>query len=149
LQIDDDVLHIARWEKGKRIKYSGEEAIRRMVIKYSILAEDLGVRLWGININIDRQVYREYTPFSMVSYVSASFSCFRKDNDLFYDERFSLKEDYDMVIQQCNRYRRLLRINGHYYMKKGRSRSEGARPTGAWIGRSGRSDCFKKMGKRS
>lgn len=119
LMMDDDVLHVARWEKRERIRLNGEKAILSMVERYSRIAQEWGVKLWGINVNNDKQVYREYSPFSTLSYISASFSVFLKGNDIFYDERFSLKEDYDMTIQQLNVYRRVLRVNKFYYMKKG------------------------------
>jgi len=83
------------------------------------------VFLWGINVNPDPQCYREYTPFSTLSYVSASFSCFLKGNELIYDERFSLKEDYDMTLQQLNVHRHILRFNKFFYEKKGAEQQGG------------------------
>ena len=40
------------------------------------------------------------------------------NNDLRFDERIPLKEDYDYCIQNCNTYRKLLRINFAYMVKK-------------------------------
>lgn len=125
VQIDDDVSHFAYWEKMKRNHVKKEREIHAFIDKYSRLARDFGVKLWGINVNNDKQVYREYSPFSFLSYVSASFSCFMRGNELFYDTRFSLKEDYDMTIQQLNKYRRVLRVNKWYYMKKGATQAGG------------------------
>jgi hypothetical protein len=119
LMVDDDVSHIAYWENNTRVKLNGEREIVDMVKRYSILAREFGVKLWGINVTNDKAIYREYTPFSLTSYVSASFSCFLKGNDIFFDERFSLKEDYDMTIQQLNKYRGILRVNKFYYQKRG------------------------------
>lgn len=119
VMIDDDVDHFAYWEENKRVKIFEEAEILNFIERYSVLAAEWGVKLWGINVNNDKQVYREYTPFSTLCYISGSFSCFLKGNDLFYDERFSLKEDYDMTIQQLNKYRQVLRVNKFYYLKKG------------------------------
>lgn len=119
LQVDDDVVYLGYWEKMKKMKLIDEDIIRRFIRKYTRLAKEWGVFLWGINVNEDKQVYREYSPFSTLSYVSASFSCFLKGNKLFYDERFNLKEDYDMTIQQLNRYRKVMRVNKFFYSKKG------------------------------
>ncbi len=118
LQVDDDVSSFGYYEKGKRIKIKTECEIQKFILKYSLLARDLGVKLWGVNVNDDIMAYREPTPFSFLSYISASFSCFLKGNGLYYDPRFSLKEDYDMTIQQLNKYRRVLRVNKFYYKKK-------------------------------
>ena len=125
LQIDDDVSHFAYWENNKRIKVKAENKINEFIVKYSKVARELGVKLWGINVNNDKQVYREYSPFSFLSYISASFSCFLSGNALYYDTRFSLKEDYDMTLQQLNKYRRVLRVNKYYYMKKGAEQTGG------------------------
>lgn len=119
VMVDDDTKSIGYFHNCKRIRLKNEYEIRLMIKKYTQLAKDLGVWLWGINVSTDKQNYREYTPFSMTSYISASFSCFLKGNKIFYDERFPLKEDYDMTAQQCNINRRVLRINRYYYYKKG------------------------------
>lgn len=119
VQIDDDVSHLIFYEGKNLYKLSTENDVRFFIKKGSLLAEEWGVKLWGINVWPDKQNYREFTPFSLLSYVSGSFSCFMKGNDLYYDERFSLKEDYDMTIQQINKYRRVLRFNKFSYVKKG------------------------------
>lgn len=117
VQIDDDVSYLAYWEKQKIIKLN-ENQILAVIERNSLVAREWGARLWGINVSPDKQVYREYTPFSTISYVSGSFSCFLKGNELHYDERFPLKEDYDMTLQQLNRYRIVLRFNKFFYAKK-------------------------------
>ena len=50
-----------------------------------------------------------------MSYIGGPFQIFLKGNECFYDERLPLKEDYDMTIQQINRYRIALRINKFFY----------------------------------
>ena len=40
---------------------------------------------------------------------------FLKGNPLRYDERLPLKEDYDMTLQNCNKYRGCLRVNKYHY----------------------------------
>lgn len=119
VQIDDDVSHLIFYEGRTLYKLETESDVMFFIRKGSLLAREWEVKLWGINVAPDKQNYREYTPFSLLSYVSGSFSCFMKGNDLFYDERFSLKEDYDMTIQQINKYRRVLRFNKFSYVKKG------------------------------
>lgn len=117
LFLDDDMNHIAYWQDNKRFRIEGD-SLRLFVLKHSILCKEWGFNLWGVNVNNDKQCYREYTPFSTLSYVSSSFSCFLRGNELRYDEQFPLKEDYDMTIQQCAKYRGLLRVNRAYYYKK-------------------------------
>lgn len=117
VQFDDDMTAVGYFENKEDIKVNGVE-LMDILERYSLLAKEWGAYLWGVNVNSDSQSYREYTPFSTTSYVSASFSCFLKGNTLRYDETFSLKEDYDMTIQQCNEHRIVLRINRLHYFKK-------------------------------
>lgn len=117
LFLDDDIRTISYWQDNKRVQLKGE-ALYLFIVKHTVVCAEWGFKLWGINVNNDKQCYREYTPFSTLSYVSSSFACFLRGNELLYDERFPLKEDYDMTIQQCDRYRGLLRVNRAYYFKK-------------------------------
>jgi hypothetical protein len=125
VQIDDDVHYLFYFEQCERYHVKKQAEIVKFIENMSIIADGFGAKLWGINVAPDKQCYREYTPFSTLSYVSASFSCFLKGNELRYDERFSLKEDYDMLIQQVNRYRRVFRVNKWFYHKKGAQQTGG------------------------
>lgn len=115
--VDDDLRAIYYFEGKERKRIENESQFYNFLLKYSILANDLGVKLWGINVNPDKQCYREYTPFSMVSYVGSPFMV-HMDTDLRFDERFSLKEDYDFTLQALNKYRKVLRINKFSYEVK-------------------------------
>lgn len=117
LILDDDISKIGYWQDKKPVYLEGPGLIR-FIEKYSRLCQEWGYKLWGVNVNFDKQCYREYTPFSTLSYVSSSFSCFLKGNRLRYDERFPLKEDYDMTFQQCLAHRGLMRVNKAWYVKK-------------------------------
>ena len=116
---DDDVSQIFYFEANQRHKLDTQQHVEELIERGTVLCEQWGYVLWGIQCAPDKQCYREYTPFSTLSYVSASFSCFLKRNRLRYDERFSLKEDYDMHIQQCHVHRGVLRFNKYCYVKKG------------------------------
>ena len=114
LIIDDDLGGIFYFEKLKESRVEADEFLT-FIEKYSIMAKDIGARFWGVNCNSDPQCYREYTPFSTTSYIGGPFQCFLKDNELRYDENLPLKEDYDMTLQQLNKYRVVLRINKYHY----------------------------------
>lgn len=115
--IDDDFNGFYYYERKERIKVKGED-FKKFILKYSILAKELGVYHWGVNVNQDKQSYREYTPFSLKSYIGAPFGCFLKGNNCWYDERLPLKEDYDMTLQQINKNRKILRVNKFFYVVK-------------------------------
>lgn len=75
------------------------------------MCEDLGFKFWGGNCNQDAMSYMTYTPFGFSKYIGGPLQCFIKGNECFYDEALPLKEDYDMTLQQCNKYRGCLRLN--------------------------------------
>lgn len=114
LIVDDDLKRIAYWGGKKEFKLEFED-IPDFLMKYTIVAQELGAYLWGVNINKDKQVYREYSPFSTMSFVGGPFQCFLKGNNCWYDERLPLKEDYDMTLQQLNKNRVVLRVNKYFY----------------------------------
>ena len=116
--LDDDMNAICYWENKTAIKVKPEE-LPLIIYKYSILCRDLGSKLWGFNINQDKQVYREYTPFSTTSFLGAPFGCFIDNaGGIRYDEELPLKEDYDMTLAQLEQYRKILRVNKFYYQVK-------------------------------
>lgn len=115
--VDDDLAKIAYWHDRERIVIKTEEDFKAFLFKYTVMALDLGVKLWGINVNSDKQVYREYTPFSLSSYIGSPFMV-HLDADLRFDERLPLKEDYDFTLQNLNKYRKVLRVNRYYYIAK-------------------------------
>lgn len=127
--IDDDMSHVSYWEACRRIKVERDRFMPFLEF-YSDLAVQFGAKLWGINVNSDKQNYREYTPFSLVSYIGGPFSV-HVGSDLRYDERLPLKEDYDLTLQHINTYRRVLRLNKFYYMVK---QGGAARPPVRWAG---------------
>lgn len=112
--IDDDMKGVYYWEKGISHRVEPEDFMM-FLQKYTLMALDLGVYLWGINVNKDPMVYSMVSPFSTVAYIGSPLMVFLKGNNCWFDENFSLKEDYDMTIQQLNKNRKVLRINKYYY----------------------------------
>lgn len=121
LIIDDDMKGIYYFEEKEGNAYNNEivekDEFLGFVEKYSELCDEFGFKFWGLNCNADSLSYRQYSPFSTCAYVGGPFQCFLK-NDLRYDERLPLKEDYDMTLQQCNKYRGCLRLNKFHYACK-------------------------------
>lgn len=115
--MDDDLKGIYYYEGLERKEINKEEYLW-FIEKYSILAKELGAKFWGVNLNQDKQLYREHTPFSTISPILGPFGVFLKGNECRYDERLRLKEDYDMSLQQLNKYRKILRLNKFFYICK-------------------------------
>jgi hypothetical protein len=112
--IDDDIKYFGRWN-GNKAKKLNEEEVYNMIQEGVQLADDLDIHYWGLNCLADKGAYREYTPFGTCQYIGGPFQAHRK-NDLRYDEKIYLKEDYDMTIQILNKYRKNLRLNMYHYV---------------------------------
>jgi hypothetical protein len=114
VQFDDDVKYIGVWREQKFYKLGADDT-EEMIEKGFSLAEQWGMYLWGINMAVDKGCYREGMPFCTVRPVLGTF-CGIRPNPLRYDERFSLKEDYDYAIQHLQKYRGIFRMNAYQYM---------------------------------
>lgn len=115
--IDDDMRRIGYHENHQMIFLKTEEEIYKFIQKYTDLAEDWGIKFWGINVNKDPQSYWVGTPFSLAVYIGSPFGVHFK-HDVRYDEKFSLKEDYDFILKFLNKYRKALRVNKFFYNVK-------------------------------
>ena len=110
VMIDDDIEDVRRWNY-KDDKFVAESInLQEFIEKSFVLCEEWDCRLFGVNIVGDKGSYREYSPFSLNSWISVSFMGFL-NNECSFDERIPLKEDLDMSVQVLNKYRRLLRFN--------------------------------------
>jgi hypothetical protein len=117
IMLDDDVKYMGHMRAdGSDRALTAEEAMELFEQGF-ILAEDLGVKLWGVNLQADPMFYREYTPFSTQSPVLGPFGGhILRDNPLRYDENIGLKEDYDFYLQHIQRFHKVLRMNMYHYM---------------------------------
>lgn len=116
VMLDDDLSYLGRWNRQKQTRLSADDVLEFCEMGFS-LADDLGVKYWGVNILPDKGAYREYTPFSMTSVILGPFQAFN-GLDLRYDEKLPLKEDYDLSLQVLNKYRSTLRFNAYHYVCK-------------------------------
>lgn len=116
--IDDDMTGMGYWENKKQVHHLASDEFMWFIERFSMVARDLGAYFWGVNVNPDPQCYRDCSPFSTVSYIGGPFQVFLSGGKCRYDERLPLKEDYDMTLQQLNRYRVVLRVNKFFYRVK-------------------------------
>lgn len=122
LIVDDDLFYVGRFVVRNGFGYCNErldaDELMAFLEKYSIMANDLGAKFWGVNCNDDFIAYHHDNPFSTKCYIGGPFQCFLKGNECRYDESLPLKEDYDMTLQQLNRYRVVLRVNAYHYVSE-------------------------------
>lgn len=121
LLVDDDMRSVEYFEPqaGSNfgyVKHQVETAdFLHFIERYSRMCAEFGFLFWGLNCNKDAMSYSHQTPFSTVAYIGGPFQCFMRGNECRYDEALPLKEDYDMTLQNCNRYRGCLRLNKYHY----------------------------------
>ena len=119
--VDDDLSGIYRYDVDENTKFGynrkllNSEEVLFFLESNTVLCDEFGYRLWGLNCNGDKLSYRHWAPFSMSSIILGPFCCHLK-NDIRYDEMLPLKEDYDLAIQHLNKYRGILRLNGYHYL---------------------------------
>jgi len=106
---DDDCKGIYRWENQKKHKLESEELLE-FAEQSAILCDDFGFKFWGVNCVSDKGAYREHTPFATLNFIGGPFHAHLK-NEIRYDEKLPLKEDYDMTLQHIHKYNGCLRIN--------------------------------------
>ncbi|MGG1571612.1 hypothetical protein [Fictibacillus sp. NRS-1165] len=111
--VDDDYDEIGYIE-GRKLYGLDLDGVDRLLENGFQMCRDLGTVMWGLNVTHDKQFYREYSPFSMLSVCLGPFQAFC-NNPLRYDERVYLKEDYDMSLQVLQKYHKILRFNKYYY----------------------------------
>lgn len=114
VMIDDDVIEVGYHENMKTIPFN-YDGLMSFIVDGFVMAEELGTVLWGLNLQSDPKFYREYSPISFLSPVLGPFSC-HIVNDLRYDERLGLNEDYDYALQVLQKYHKILRFNKYYYL---------------------------------
>lgn len=116
VMLDDDVRSLRVWgDDGKARALESDEIVRFLENGFE-MAREMGAQLWGVNLVEDPGAYRSGNPLSMKRPVLGPFSCICSSNELTYDERLGLKEDYDFFIQNMNRYRVVLRFDRYHYM---------------------------------
>lgn len=116
LMMDDDLRTFAKFEKGKPgvgVPVSYERFVHLAANMFD-MATDLGTNLWGFQVTNDGKTYREYSPFSLQSFIAGHLMGIIDDGQRF-DERMQVKEDYDFSMQSLYRYRRVLRFNKYSF----------------------------------
>lgn len=118
IMVDDDVEKIVKNEKLKTIPVDCEEFLNSIAVNMFVMCEEVGTKLWGINLQSDPKFYRQYSPFSFLQVVLGPFGChiIDKKAGLKYDERLGLNEDYDFALQVLQKYHKIIRFNKYSYI---------------------------------
>lgn len=116
--MDDDFYGLYRFVAQKIDKMDMDDLMEWAEVA-AIMCLDGGIRFFGVNPANDKGGYREHTPFSFLGYIGGPIQGHVMiNNELRYDEKLPLKEDYDMTLQHLYRYRKVLRYNMIHYQVK-------------------------------
>lgn len=114
LILDDDVTAIGAWDAGDHV-YLMPDEIEHLILMGFLLADDLGIELWGINQGRDELWYETYKPFNLLAPILGPFHGHLSPT-LRYDESVLGKDDYDYWLQNIRTHRRTLRLNKYHYL---------------------------------
>jgi hypothetical protein len=118
IMIDDDVKHLMLYEKRKENpggKKMDKELLNDFFESLVLLSKDFDSRMFGLLPITDFGSVNEYKPFSLTNMVLGPFQG-HLEHDLYFDESVGSKDDYDMCLQQMNKYKKVLRYNKVGYM---------------------------------
>lgn len=104
---DDDFIHLVR--KKENIKLSGEECLEHFERIY-IMAKDMGANYGGFDYSADNMKLKDYQPFSLTKQIFY-VALINVNDDIKYDERLKVNEDYEFFIQKINDNRRIIKDN--------------------------------------
>lgn len=117
--MDDDVSSCQRFIVaengfGYKRKTIDKDEFKLLCEKYALLTYEWGLGAFSFNNTNQPMSFSHFKPFQTHALSLGPFVCHVR-NELRYDENLPLKEDYDMFIQQQNRYRGMLNIRSIYY----------------------------------
>lgn len=101
--LDDDAKNVGytRLEKRKSFKIDirSEKFWNDEFIKLFDLTEQLNYKIWGVKTEAAPRSVYPYKPFLLKSYVTASCMGIINDGEFYFDERYKVKEDYEICLR--------------------------------------------------
>lgn len=115
IMLDDDIKQFGYYEKLE-LHLMTEQEIYDIFENMFRMTREAGTKLFGVNLQSDKKFYREYSPLSLSSVILGPCMGIIKDDEIRFDERLGLKEDYDYSIQVLRKFRKILRFNKYHYV---------------------------------
>lgn len=122
IMIDDDVKSINYYENRSgenNGEHKNKELDKQELINFFNhnfqLCEEFNCKMWGLGQNEDNRIYKEFLPFNLSNIILGPFQAHLK-HDLIFDNRVGTKDDYDMALQQLQKYKKVLRLNKFHYL---------------------------------
>jgi hypothetical protein len=125
LILDDDITAIKKFEGGTDHTLTPAQCMAFVEHAFDV-ANQMGVKLWGVNQNSDEMAYATFRPFNLLAPILGPFNG-HLEPVLRYDERCAGKDDYDFWLQNIRKYHRTLRFNAYHY------KHDHGRKPGGWV----------------
>lgn len=112
--LDDDVKSCGytKLEKynAKQIKINDEGFWYEEFVKCFDTCEQIGYKIWGLKTESNPKSVYPYKPFLFKTYVTASCMGIINDGEFFFDERYKVKEDYEICLRHIKKYNGILGV---------------------------------------
>lgn len=120
--IDDDVKQCG-WvkleeRKVKHIKIKSEEFWLEEFSKYFSMLYDLDYKMWGVRTESQPAGTYPYKPFLFRTYLTASCMGMINDGSYYFDERYKVKEDYEICLRHIRDRGGILGVRYLYWVNE-------------------------------
>jgi len=112
--LDDDAKNVGYTEMGytqaKKIEVREEGFWAEEFLKAFDLTEQLGYKMWGVKTEAAPRSVYPFKPILTKTYLTASCMGMVNDGEFYFDEKFKVKEDYEICLRHIVKYGGILGI---------------------------------------
>lgn len=112
--LDDDVKNCGYTKLhdtySKKIEIKEEGFWAEEFLKAFDLTEQMGYKLWGVKTEAAPRSVYPYKPILTKTYLTASCMGIVNDGEFYFDEKFVVKEDYEICLRHIVKYAGILGI---------------------------------------
>lgn len=115
--VDDDLKQCAYWTDkaggGRKSLKMSELEVMSEFQKLFELTKSLGYYIWGVKTENSKISQHDEKPFLFQSYITASCMGIVNVGEIFFDEEFKVKEDYEIGLRHIQKYGGIVKA-GHF-----------------------------------
>lgn len=101
--LDDDAKNVGytklKETKSKKIEIREEHFWEDEFLKAFDLCEQLNYKMWGVKTEASPRSVYPYKPINTKTYLTASCMGMVNDGEYYFDEKFKVKEDYEICLR--------------------------------------------------
>lgn len=118
LFVDDDVRETGYFDNGKRIdlkKESNSDSFNYEFKKIFQVCKDLDFKIWGIECGGSKSSNHPLRPYSFKATINGSLMGIVNDGEFYFDEKFKVKEDYEIALRHYKTKGGILKVKYFYW----------------------------------